>query len=333
MIVVMFLLLLLSIAFAVYVIIRKQKTEKSKKCINEKTQEEIKKFLEDNPNSLSMTQEQFKNIKDISGDENSALLQISIALADTNNNVPISNYYVGACVLGQSGTVYFGKNFEFSTPMLVQTLHGEQTAIHNAAYHKEPKIVKLAVNAAPCGSCRQYLIELGPPEDLTVIFCSGDVQDDKSKIIVNTLQKLLPDNFGPLNLNDPPVPFALDHDDWKVETSDSNKSIEMLKQSYAPYTKLPSGISVTLSNNKEFGGQTIENAAYNPSITSVRGLLSLLNVANIDLNDITRLNLSQGYTEGDEQKARNLIEHQFIPLIESILPSNVQYEVKYFKVS
>ena len=314
-----------------------KRNKSTKNCIDSKSQEAIQHFFYINPESLFMTPEEFNKIKEISGDEENALLQISIALADKNNYVPISNYKVGACVLGISGKVYFGKNFEFKTPMLVQTLHAEQTAIHNAAYHNERVILKLAVNAAPCGSCRQYLIELGHPKDLTVIFCSGDVTDSKSKIISNTLQQLLPDNFGPLNLNEPPVPFALTHKKWIIEEKPNDnlnsKAKQMLEQSYAPYTKLPSGISATLNNDKEYGGQTIENAAYNPTVSSLRGLLSLLNVINIDLNEIKHIILYQGFTDVPSAAiAGRMQRFDFIPLLKSILP-NTTYDYMGIKIS
>ena len=75
----------------------------------------------------------------------------------------ISGYPVGACVLGgKTGTVYIGANFEFCS-RLIETIHGEQCAVHNASVHGEPNITKLAVNAAPCGVCRQFLVEVGPP--------------------------------------------------------------------------------------------------------------------------------------------------------------------------
>lgn len=85
----------------------------------------------------------------------------------------ISAYPVGACVLGASGSVYLGANYEFYSP-LEMTVHGEQCAVHNAAVHGEKVLLKLAVNAAPCGMCRQFLIELGDPQKLRVVFCSED---------------------------------------------------------------------------------------------------------------------------------------------------------------
>src|SRR2546429_6390861 len=71
----------------------------------------------------------------------------------------LSGYRVGAIVRGTSGALYLGANLEFPGQSLNQTVHAEQAALSNAFMHDEPGIEAIAVSAAPCGHCRQFLYE------------------------------------------------------------------------------------------------------------------------------------------------------------------------------
>ena len=65
------------------------------------------------------------------------------------------------CVgLGASGRLYVGVNLEFPCLPLHNSVHAEQFLVVNALQHGERELVKLAVSAAPCGHCRQFLSEL-----------------------------------------------------------------------------------------------------------------------------------------------------------------------------
>ena len=39
-------------------------------------------------------------------------------------------------------------------------VHAEQFVVANALHHRETELLFLAVNAVPCGHCRQFLSEL-----------------------------------------------------------------------------------------------------------------------------------------------------------------------------
>ena len=45
---------------------------------------------------------------------------------------PISNYFVGAVVMGSSGSLYLGANIELPPNMLSMSVHAEQAAVANA---------------------------------------------------------------------------------------------------------------------------------------------------------------------------------------------------------
>lgn len=80
--------------------------------------------------------------------------------------VPVSHYHVGAVSAGMevigSGwrNLYLGANFEFANAALSFSVHAEQAAVNNAWLHGEEGIQLLAISAAPCGYCRQFLNEL-----------------------------------------------------------------------------------------------------------------------------------------------------------------------------
>ena len=73
----------------------------------------------------------------------------------------ISNFKVGAVAQGLNGNLYFGANIEFKSEALSCTVHAEQAAAMNAWMQGETGLSALAVSAAPCGYCRQFLFEIG----------------------------------------------------------------------------------------------------------------------------------------------------------------------------
>ncbi|HEY6758344.1 MAG TPA: cytidine deaminase, partial [Baekduia sp.] len=71
----------------------------------------------------------------------------------------LSGFPVGAVALGTSGALYYGANLEFAGTALPFTVHAEQSVTTNAWNHGEEGLPLLAVSAAPCGYCRQFLWE------------------------------------------------------------------------------------------------------------------------------------------------------------------------------
>jgi cytidine deaminase len=92
-----------------------------------------------------------------------------IPVAQTHAIPPISKLDVGAVSLGKSGALYFGANYEFPGGALGFTVHGEQAAVAEAISFGESGIEMLAVSAAPCGYCRQFLYELTTASTLQIL--------------------------------------------------------------------------------------------------------------------------------------------------------------------
>eukprot|EP01126_Amoeba_proteus_P016666 TRINITY_DN1778_c0_g2_i8.p1 TRINITY_DN1778_c0_g2~~TRINITY_DN1778_c0_g2_i8.p1 ORF type:complete len:142 (+),score=18.47 TRINITY_DN1778_c0_g2_i8:380-805(+) len=112
--------------------------------------------------------------------------------------VPISGFKVGCAALCESGNIYLGVNLEFENLPLFYSVHGEQFTISHLQNYNEV-IKALAVNAAPCGHCRQFLREVVGHSEL-VIYVGEET--------FNGLDVLLPHSFGPEELV-PIVPCKL----------------------------------------------------------------------------------------------------------------------------
>ncbi|MBQ7795522.1 MAG: cytidine deaminase [Lachnospiraceae bacterium] len=117
---------------------------------------------------------------------------------------PYSNFQVGAALVGKSGKIYHGCNIENAgyTP----TNCAERTAFFKAVSEGELEFEKIAVVGgaagtdadelcAPCGVCRQVMMEFCDPDKFKIILANG-----KGKHIETTLKEMLPYGFGPENL-------------------------------------------------------------------------------------------------------------------------------------
>ena len=116
---------------------------------------------------------------------------------------PYSGYMVGAAVLTVDGEIYTGCNIENAA--YGPTNCAERTAIFKAVSEGKRAFSAIAVvggkrggredYAAPCGVCRQVMMEFCEPAKMQVIVAKNA---DEYKIF--TLQELLPEGFGAANL-------------------------------------------------------------------------------------------------------------------------------------
>lgn len=109
--------------------------------------------------------------------------------------------------MGASGAVYVGVNLEFPGAPLNNSVHAEQFLVINCLHAGEASLRMLAVSAAPCGHCRQFYAELVDSGDVAFVF--GD--DTRPRL----LGELLPERFGPHDLEEEDFPLLLQpHDNW-----------------------------------------------------------------------------------------------------------------------
>jgi cytidine deaminase len=111
--------------------------------------------------------------------------------------VPYSNFHVGAALITEDDEIYTGCNIEIAS--YSPTLCAERTAIFKAVSEGHTKIKSIAVvgdanPTFPCGVCRQVIREFG--KDATIIIANSE--DDYKEY---TLEELLPNSFGPEDLN------------------------------------------------------------------------------------------------------------------------------------
>ncbi len=211
------------------------------------------------------------------------LLQELIPIAKQFARPPISDYKVGAALLGKSGNIYLGVNLEFPGFHLNQTIHGEQFAVIVARLNGETEIEAIALSAAPCGHCRQFLNELG--KDLDILTPTHPPRK---------LSELLPDAFGPRdlgvegNLLTRGLDFQSNHPDPLVALA-----IEAYRTSYAPYSKSRSGLALQTRDGTIYVGHYLENAAFNPTVSPLQSALVALVADKRGYEDIATVILAE----------------------------------------
>jgi cytidine deaminase len=213
-----------------------------------------------------------------------ALMVDLLPLARTYSRPPISNYLVGAVARGVSGNLYLGANIEIPAHSLGFSVHGEQFALSNAYMHSEQGISAISVTAAPCGHCRQFMIEMAPSGDIQVLIAGHPAV---------RLDSLLPMAFGPkdLGFKDGALPVREVNLARPKGISDdlTLAALDAARRSYAPYTKAHSGIAIGTQSGRIHRGAYIENVAFNPSLSPLQTALAALIVAGENYSAISQV--------------------------------------------
>ena len=130
---------------------------------------------------------------------------VSLALeARGRAYVPYSHWAVGAALLAKSGKIYQGCNIENAA--YTPTNCAERTAFFKAVSEGEKEFLAIAVVGgydtsepekicAPCGVCRQVMMEFCDPKTFRVILGTKD-----GAAVNRTLEEMLPLGFGPDDL-------------------------------------------------------------------------------------------------------------------------------------
>ena len=119
-------------------------------------------------------------------------------------------------------------------------MHAEQSSVTNAWTNGEEDIDRIAVNAAPCGYCRQFLNELVTADRLVIAMPNE----------TRPLRDLLPSAFGPRDLGVDGGLMQRAHNGLAIEESDAlaNAALDAANMSYAPYSKSYAGAAVRTRN-------------------------------------------------------------------------------------
>lgn len=116
---------------------------------------------------------------------------------------PYSNFKVGAALLAKNGEIYTGCNIENAS--YTPTNCAERTAFFKAVSEGVRDFQAICIvggkdgnltgYTAPCGVCRQVMMEFCDPKIFQIILAV-----DKERYEIYTLEELMPLGFGPLNL-------------------------------------------------------------------------------------------------------------------------------------
>lgn len=201
---------------------------------------------------------------------------------------PVSKFEVGAAALADSGVLYLGANIEFCGVPLAQTVHAEQSAIAHAWSCGETTLRVIATSAAPCGFCRQFMLELPEPRPMLVLADRGAVE----------LAELLPWAFGPTELGrTPQLLRSGPHGLALIELIDSigasedplvGLALAAADRSSAPYSGAFAGIAVETAEGQRFAGAVAESVAYNPTLAPMQAALIAAHHGGARLDAIVR---------------------------------------------
>ena len=226
------------------------------------------------------------------------LMLALLPLAQTCSRPPLSHYFVGAVLLGKSGSLYLGANIEVPGHGLGLSVHAEQASVANAYMSGEEGVSAIAVTAAPCGHCRQFLNEMAPNGDIRVLV--------KGKNPVS-LAELLPMAFGPKDLGFSQGAFPVRKSALALTKVSTDPlvlaALDAACKSYAPYTLSPSGVAIGLPEQRMFLGSYIENAAFNPSLPPLEGALAGLFAAGHETGTLVRAVLVETATASISQES------------------------------
>lgn len=134
----------------------------------------------------------------------SQLAEMERAAKEARDNAytPVFNYKVGAAILTDKGNIYKGCNTEAVVPSL--SICAERNALSNAVSNGDYCFEAVLIVSQgdrpvyPCGSCRQYLFEFAQLVDheLEII-----LKSDTGATVETTISELLPQGFGPADLD------------------------------------------------------------------------------------------------------------------------------------
>ncbi len=125
----------------------------------------------------------------ISDEQRNQLVNAALTARD-RSYAPYSRYRVGSAVLAADGTIVTGCNVENAS--YGATICAERVALTRAVAEGKRAFVAIAVatadGGAPCGICRQVMVELGPEMDVLISDSAGTLRS-------TSVRALLPDSF------------------------------------------------------------------------------------------------------------------------------------------
>lgn len=198
------------------------------------------------------------------------LLLLLVPFAQCYAIPPVSDYPVGVIAQGNTGSAYFGANMEYEGTALSFTVHGEQSATTNAWLNGEQGLTNIAISAAPCGYCRQFLYEITTAATLEVLLLGQPPV---------MLTDLIPQAFGPNDLGVTAALMSPENHGLTLDPPPTDPVVQAAlaaaNASYAPYTSGFAGVAIATASGATYTGRYAENAAFNPSMSPLESALTM----------------------------------------------------------
>jgi cytidine deaminase len=224
---------------------------------------------------------------------------------------PISNYKVGAVAQGSSGNLYYGANMEFAGEALSFSVHGEQSATTNAWLNGEQGLSQLAISAAPCGYCRQFLYEIRTAAQLSILLPEQAAQP---------LTWFLPLPFGPGDLGVSAALMTPQDHGLKLDQPSPDPlvaaALAAANASYAPYSLGYAGVGIRMASGAIFSGRYAENAAFNPSMSPLEQALTMWSMCGNFTDTVVEAVLVSAASKADQTAVTQAVLSSVAPSVE-----------------
>lgn len=212
------------------------------------------------------------------------LMLLALPVAQRLARPPISRFFVGAVGLErETGGLLFGGNLEFPGSHPGHTVHAEGF-LFTRAYLRGTTIAIMATGEAhPCAHCRQYISEFATSDDLVLIDPLGHRL---------TMADLYPWPFDPGYLGQSgAVPGQINWPALELAPNELPPAVagELLRrgrQAWAPYSRCPTAVVLTLADGTLISGCGIESVAFNPGMSPLQAALIELAANGHDPGDI-----------------------------------------------
>jgi cytidine deaminase len=223
------------------------------------------------------------------------LLLLLVPFAQCYAIPPVSDYPVGVIGQGNTGNAYFGANMEYKGTALSFTVHGEQSATTNAWLNGEQGLTNIAISAAPCGYCRQFLYEITTAATLEVLLLGQPPV---------MLTDLIPQAFGPNDLGVTAALMSPENHGLKLSPPPTDPVVQAAlaaaNASYAPYTSGFAGVAISTASGATYTGRYAENAAFNPSMSPLESALTMWSFGGNPNDAITKAVLVEAPSLADQ---------------------------------
>ena len=201
----------------------------------------------------------------------------------------VSDFQVGTAGMTAAGEIFLGVNLEYTHVAFAQTVHAEQFLVSWSRSNSSSPLTTLAVSAAPCGHCRQFMREFDHQGKLRLLI-AGEPELEA--------EALLPQAFTPRDLGVKESFYAP-----VVQVEVGTDMVEAARRaaacSYTPYSMMRAGAAVRVKDGRIFSGSALENAAYNPGLSPFQAALVACHAHAVEPTEIVDVVLCQGVSRVD----------------------------------